>query len=96
MSRPAHWHETDYGDVWSDYPRGDHRCPMCVDKKASLSVSERVANTSIEALAEAFSDTVEMVSDGAIPNDVGMEFVVVMEARLAGLGYRIVRSTSPR
>lgn len=45
----------------------------------------------MKALARAFADTVEMVADGAIPNDAGLEFVAVMEARLAGLGYRVVR-----
>ncbi len=45
----------------------------------------------MKALARAFADTVEMMADGAIPNDAGLEFIAVMEARLAGLGYRIVR-----
>ena len=47
----------------------------------------------MRALAQAFADTLEMVADGALPDDLGMEFVAVMESRLAGLGYRIVSDT---
>ena len=46
----------------------------------------------MRALAQAFADTVDMAVDGLIPTDAGVEFVAVMEARLAGLGYRLVRT----